>query len=258
MSLINEALKKAAQEVDPNDPLEHAYPEKIYFVSRRRSPTRSPLWLLLGGVVVIGALLVFILQSPVARQRVVQLVGLGGPTKTAAVPRVAPPAPVPAVAPKVIDRTEVEKQLADGVSAYTARDFAAARSAFVKALQLDASSATAHTGLGLVEKSSGNSTEAERHYLEAIRLAPDRPEAHNNLALLYDQRGETDRAIIEYTNALTLRPDYPEARLNYAMALERSGRLTDAKKEYQKFLAKVPPGLASIAETVKAHLTNLS
>jgi tetratricopeptide (TPR) repeat protein len=257
MSLINEALKKAGQEVDQNDPLEHAYPEKIYFVSRHRSSIRLPMLLWLGGAVVIGLLLVLSLQMPAIRQPLFRLVGLGGPAKMAAMPKAAP-APLPAVVPPVIDRTAVEKQIDVGVSAYTARNFTAARSAFVSALQLDASSATAHNGLGLIEKSLGNPAEAERHYLQAIRFAPNQPEAHNNLALVYDQRGETDRAIVEYTTALTLRPDYPEARLNYAMVLERAGRVVDAKKEYQKFLAHVPPGLAAIAGTVKVHLTTLS
>lgn len=264
MSLINEALKKAALETGPDDSLQEAYPQKLFCISGRQ-PSNRPFPVIVGAVVVAG-LVVAAWQVPTARQRLFGLIGVRGPAPESVTGPAAPPASpggdgTPAAAgerqPALVDRAEVERQLQAGVAAFQQHDLAAARSAFVAALKLDPAAAVARNGLGLVEKAEGRLDQAERHYLEAIRLAADYAEPHNNLALLYDQRGETDRALLEYSTALSLRLDYPEARLNYAIALEHSGRRIEAKREYQAFLATAPPALADVADKVKAHVATL-
>jgi tetratricopeptide (TPR) repeat protein len=259
MSLINEALKKAAKDSQPDDSPDSAYPQKLLFIAAGPASNRS--WLVtLGGLAVIVGVAVVAWQQPATRQLVIDLVGLGGAPAPRTVQPPATPAPERATpaSPPPIDRLLVERQLETGIAAYRNRELKQARPAFVAALALDPASAVAHNGLGLVDKAEGRLPEAERHYQEAVRLFPDYAEAHNNLALLYDQRGDTDRAIVEYNTALTLRPNYPDARLNYAIALERAGRRVEAKQQYQRFLADAPPDLADVAGKVKAHMATFS
>lgn len=260
MSLINEALKKAALEAGPDeDALQHAYPQKLFFISGRRAGSRS-LTLLLGGLILIAGLAA-VWQLEPTRNRLLGLIGMRPPATAS---RMAVPIPTdspgaaasdqPAQPPPAVDRAEMARQLQAGITAFHSGDLEVARLAFVGVLERDPTAAAAQNGLGLIEKTLGNLEQAERHYQEAIRLAPEYAEPHNNLALLYDQRGETNRAVIEYSTALSLRPDYPEARLNYAVTLERGGQRAEAKRQYQKFLADSPPALAEVAETVKTHL----
>ncbi|MEW6324319.1 MAG: tetratricopeptide repeat protein [Nitrospirota bacterium] len=259
MSLINEALKKAARETGPDeDALQHAYPQKIFFIAGR-PPGRRPLTMVLGGVAVLAGLAALAWQAEPVRHWLLGITGERPASRSVAtappVPEsVEPKPPADVVQPPPPDRAEIERRLQAAVAAFRKGDWEPARAAFAAALELDPSLAAAHNGLGLIEKARGNSEQAESHYLEAIRLDSRYAEAHNNLALLYDQRGETDRAIAEYSTALSLRPEYPEARLNYAIALERSGRRAEAKREYQKFLAANPPELADVAGKVKAHV----
>jgi len=263
MSLINEALKKAGRETGADEPLESAYPQKIFFLAGRQGGHRF-LNLVLGALV-LGGMAVAALQMPSVTQRLLRLGGVpSAPTSAprrpaSAPPRAQPTPPAPPNASKLLAerRAQTDQLIRTGRAALQTDNVAAARSAFIKAVQLDATSSVAHNGLGLVEKRAGDPAEAERQYLEAIRLDPKNAEAHNNLALLYDQQGKADRAIVEYTAALSLRPDYPEAHVNYAIALERLGRTADAKTEYEKFLADVPPELQGMAEQVRAHLSDL-
>lgn len=263
MSLINEALKKAGQETGSDDELENAYPQKILFLAGRQGNNR---WLItLVGVLVIGGAVVAALQVPSVTKRFLRFGG--APAASVPKPRLSVPAPsqvAPATPAGNASKTQAEhlaqlqQLITNGTASLRAGDVPAARSAFTRAVQLDAASAVAHHGLGLVEKREGKLADAERQYLEAIRLDVNYAEAHNNLALLYDQQGKADRALVEYTTALSIRPDYPEARLNYAIALERLGRTADAKVEYQKFLVRVPSELNDVAEKVQAHLSLLS
>ncbi len=263
MSLINEALKKAArEEAETDESLQNAYPQKLFFTAGHQT-SRRPLMVGLVGLVVVAGLAVAASQVPSARQRVFTLIGIEGPTQSPEPPLQAGQMnTAPAVAeenqPAVLSQPpEVNRQLRAGVAALKHDKLEEARAAFTAALALDPAAAVAHNGLGLVEKAAGNLQEAERHYLDAIRLDPKDAEAHNNLALLYDQRGETSQAIAKYAAALTLQPDYPQARLNYAIALDRVGRRVDAKLEYQRFLAKIPPELTDLTDKVRARIAAL-
>jgi tetratricopeptide (TPR) repeat protein len=256
MSLINEALKKAArEEAETDESLQNAYPQKLFFTAGHQT-SRRPLMVGLAGLVVVAGLAVAASQVPSARQRVFTLIGIEWPTQPPlqagqmnTTPAVAPESQSAVQAQPPVDRTEVDRQLRTGVAALKNDKLEEARSAFTAVLALDPAAAVAHNGLGLVEKAAGNLQEAERHYLDAIRLDPNDAEAHNNLA--------TNQAIAKYATALTLRPDYPQARLNYAIALDRAGRRVDAKLEYQKFLTKIPPELTDLTDKVKARVTAL-
>lgn len=258
MSLINEALKKAAREVDTGEPLENAIPGKIIFISSARGGGhRSPL-LLIGLLVLVAGVAVLFQVETARRWVLAPLVGApSAPKVSVKPPNPAPVKPAPKKTPSV-DKAVVARQIQEAIAALHEGDDTLAKSLFEKVIKIAPSSAVAHNGLGLSEKGLGHADLAERHYLEAIRLDTRYAEPHNNLALLYDQRNQTDRAIVEYTTTLSLRPDYPEARLNFAIALERKGRSEDAKREYRQFLAKVPPSMDDVASKVKAHLSSLS
>jgi Tfp pilus assembly protein PilF len=239
MSLINEALKKAAREGTPDDPLENALPDKIVFNSSKRAGGRRPPLALIIAVAFTAGMAV-LLQVPTVREWVSQLTGGPPPPPVAVAPTPSPVKTAVAPKPAPVDKAVVAKQLTEAATTYQNGDYKNAKTLFAEVVGMAPSSAVARNGLGLVEKALGNTDQAERHYTEAIRLDNAYAEAHNNLALLYDQRDQTERAIVEYTTTLALRPDYPEARLNYAIALERMGRLDDAKKEYRQFMTTAP------------------
>jgi tetratricopeptide (TPR) repeat protein len=171
--------------------------------------------------------------------------------------------PVPSSAERTVEqkapsgREESDRMLIAGVQFYKEMKFKEAEQEFTKVLALQPGNAVAHNNLGLVLKAQERLPEAEAQYSAALQSNPQYPEALNNLALLYEQQGRVQEAIQQYRKALDISPRYPEAHLNYAQLLERAGYLEEARRHYQSFLAADNGVSPSLRLRVEQHLNSL-
>ena len=263
MSIVNEALKKAAKE----DTLQrHTEKQKLSFSTKtsvlltffRRTLLPLLLIILLGYVFTQRDRLIqwrspsrssakAVKTAPVIKDSSVQL-----PQVTA---RSTPPSRTPAG--NAERSVEAARRLNVGIQLFQNGKFKEAEDEFTSALSLQPENAAAHNDLGMALKAQGQMTDAERHYLLALQLNPRYPEAMNNLGLLYDQQGRVQEAIQQYRKAIEVFPDYPEAHLNYAQVLERAGYPNEARRYYLSFLALGSSSSPSLRLRVQRHLDAL-
>ncbi len=154
-----------------------------------------------------------------------------------------------------------------------ARDYPRARSLYQQALSLDAESAQANLGMGIVLDQLGRGDEAgpfyvrsvasspdpvaynnlgswyqqrgdleraEQSYLRAVELKPRFAQAHDNLGIVYARRGDTAKAIESFRTALRLQPKSCQAATNLGVALEQSGQREDARRQWTQALELDP------------------
>ncbi len=79
-----------------------------------------------------------------------------------------------------------------------------------------------------------NRQNAEQDYLKALELNPTSAEAYNNLGALYIDMGRNLEAVDRLASALAFEPNYFTARMNYGIALYRTGRSIDALENFNR------------------------
>jgi len=152
---------------------------------------------------------------------------------------------------------EAERGLKLGNQFYQNRKFEKAEEEFRRVISLQQTNVMAHNNLGLALKAEGRIEDAEAQYLMALEIKPNFPEALNNLGLLYDQQGRIREAIQQYRKAIEISPRYPEAHLNLAQVLERSGYPEEARRHYQVFLSTDVAASPSLHLRIQQHLENM-
>lgn len=119
-----------------------------------------------------------------------------------------------------------------------------ARTAYGKAIELDAELVPAHIGLGnnLLTQEPKEFVMAEKHFMKAVAITPNEPNPHDLLGDVHRAQGNLEAAYKDYTMAAELAPDlgsafqqrghvnsflgnYDEARADYT----RSAQLEDAR-----------------------------
>ena len=91
------------------------------------------------------------------------------------------------------------------------RDSAAAAREFRSALMSNPHSVSAHIGLGIALRQSGDKVGAVIEFQTAIQLDPGDPRAHCNLAITFGQEGDWEESKAELLRLLNLKPDYADA-----------------------------------------------
>lgn len=246
MSLIHEALKKAAAEGEADK--QESTSQAIYLKVSTPQP-RLYLWFLIGSVFLALFLFLFSNQHKIST--------FSQPDKTPTPPAIAhssnpaseqkqiaskapsenPPEGGKSLPSEGIENKKAgEKALKEGIVFYKKGEFDRAHESFRKAVELIPSSPIAHNNLGLVVRQQGKMQEALNHYAEAIHLDPVYAEAENNIGLIHDQIGSIDEAIVHYKRAIEIKPAVAAFHLNYATLLERKGDFSSARREYQLFL----------------------
>src|SRR3989338_7224096 len=258
MSIIHEALKKAAAEKEPpeNSVVSFRY-------SAKSLHGLSPSVALLSGIFFL-VLFSFLFTSLHWKEALfLSLKGISNATTSKApLERSTPSLAQTALANSSSEinnqKEEGGRALALGLNLYRQGKTVPASEAFNKAISLLPESPVAHNNLGLTLRMLGKENEAMAHYQEAIRLDAGYAEAYNNLALVYDRRGSVDQAAAHYQKALRFKPDAPEFHLNYATLLERKGDFPQAKKEYQLYLTlESSPQKENVIALVKGRLREL-
>jgi predicted Zn-dependent protease len=114
-------------------------------------------------------------------------------------------------------------------------DTETARTAYVRALELDPELVDAYVNLARLEHESGDARQAVRLYHLALEYNPDDPIVHFNLALaLEDVHGAT-AAVSHYERALQLDPSFADAHFNLAGLCEQLGRRAEALQHYHAY-----------------------
>jgi tetratricopeptide (TPR) repeat protein len=118
--------------------------------------------------------------------------------------------------------------------------FAAARDALERTLQLDPNYVDAIEALATAQYRLGQPVEAMRLYRRVLEYWPRFPEAHDNVGLLLAESGHPAEAAQEFETAIQLKPDYGAAHSHLGNAWTAQGRAADAIAEYQQALRDDP------------------
>lgn len=268
MSIVNEALKKAARQ----DTLQQREEKQKLSFSTKTSFVQTLLYRTL------PVLFLVLLLAYLAAQRNLLVQWWSRfhqtPTVSKTVPADTDSATVqsslPASNPSVPHSSETDgkqgiasaegeaaRRLKLGINFFQNQKFKEAEDEFVRVVSLQPANAVAHNNLGLVFKAEGRVADAEAQYLMALQINPKYPEALNNLGLLYDQQGRVQEAIQQYHKAIEISPDYPDAHLNYAEVLERAGYPEEARRHYQAFLSTGSAVSPSLRLRIQQHLDTL-
>ena len=126
--------------------------------------------------------------------------------------------------------------------------------AYVKALELDPSSASAHFNMAVVFVRAGKFPEAEAHYRKALDGRPS-AETHNGLGYALSRQGRSEEAIKEFRAAIEIDPSYVPAFNNLAEGLASAGKFGEAEQYYEKSLAlKASPAVYNALGVVQRRL----
>jgi tetratricopeptide (TPR) repeat protein len=124
--------------------------------------------------------------------------------------------------------------------------WAEAADTFVKALDLDPTSADAHANLSVAQRRLGQLDAALGSADRALELRPDRPEALTARGLALAALGRFEAALESHEQALSLRPGYLQALNNAGVALDALERTDEALERFDAALA-IDPGFAEAA-----------
>ena len=109
-----------------------------------------------------------------------------------------------------------------GIAYYQLKQPDSARSAFNKAIELDASQAAAHNYLGFMARAAGQFQQAEAAYGQALQANPDYALAHLNIGVLYDlYLHQSERALAHYREYQILSGSADKAVSKWIIDLER-------------------------------------
>ncbi len=112
--------------------------------------------------------------------------------------------------------------------------------AYLKAAEIDPSSAGALVNLGTLYFNSKDWKEAERYYRKAVEVDPEYALAHFNLGNLYDERGDRPAAVTHYQAAIRIHPRYADAHYNIALLYQSLGQPLKAVRHWRAYLSMDP------------------
>ena len=142
-----------------------------------------------------------------------------------------------AVDPK--DRIEVWAALEDGIDR-TERDPTAARSFFMRALQLDPSNGLAMKYLGDISFQAGHLDQARAEYRRALAAGFAHPDVFVNLASIAERQGRSDEARAALSQAVKSMPADADAWNRLGLLEARQNHLEAARDAFTRAIAAAP------------------
>jgi choline-sulfatase len=137
------------------------------------------------------------------------------------------------------DRVEVWAALEDGIDR-TERDPAAARSFFMRALQLDASNGLAMKYLGDISFQAGHLDQARAEYRRALAAGFAHPDVFVNLASIAERQGRSDEARAALSQAVKSMPADADAWNRLGLLEARQNHLEAARDAFTRAIAAAP------------------
>lgn len=250
MSIVNEALKKAAREKEKKntDKVE----KRVIYLDRTARVRR---YILIGLFIIIALTSIALLLkgsiSPIKTKSKQTHVTATKPVVSPEKKEEADSSSIENINKEILERHKRALEL------YKEKRFAEAMAELLIIIAKKPDLASAHNNLGLIYKERDRYKEAEQEYKEALKAEPRYAEAMNNLAVLYDNEGRYNEAVELFKNALKINPKNHEINLNLAITLERMGKVEDARFYYKNYLSLIPKGEKGVSERVKKHLDNL-
>jgi len=119
-------------------------------------------------------------------------------------------------------------------------DFAGARTALMRAVDVSPGAADIPFELGLVHEQEGKPQEAQRCYEATLQLDPAHGLAHLQLGALLGRAGKGDEARRHFEQAVAALPNAASAHHNLATANLQLGRLAEARMHYERAVALQP------------------
>jgi Flp pilus assembly protein TadD len=116
---------------------------------------------------------------------------------------------------------------------YRDRDFAAAETAFQKAITLQPEWSWPHNNLGSALYKLGRKTEARKSFDKAMQLDPTWSRPRNDIAILFREDGQLSLALDQALLAVDMDPKGAVTHYNYGVILDLNGRHSEARAQYQ-------------------------
>ena len=139
-----------------------------------------------------------------------------------------------------LEPRNAERQIDLGISLVTAGRPADAIAPLQTALQLDASSATAHDYLGRALFATGRPDEAIAHLRQAVTLVPNDEILQIDLGKALADSGRVADALAAFQRATAINPDHSQAHEGLGVTFVRLRRYGDAIKAFERALAVSP------------------
>jgi tetratricopeptide (TPR) repeat protein len=128
------------------------------------------------------------------------------------------------------------------------QNYAAAESAFRKALELKPAFTEALYGLAVVRHGQHNLDEAIELYGRALGGDPSNASGHYNLGRAFAERGQLDRAIQSYHRAIELAPEDADSHQSLARALVKQNNVGEAIYRYRRTLEIEPDRVGALLD----------
>jgi len=126
------------------------------------------------------------------------------------------------------------------VTAFSKKDWAAARKAYLEMLDLDDGNALIWANLGAVEQQAGDVPRAIECFENSIRYNPRLSQSWTALGLLMQQEGDAYKAISCFARAIHEDPEEARAHNYLAITMKGLGWADAAEAELQKAIALKP------------------
>lgn len=146
--------------------------------------------------------------------------------------------PSPAVPPKDSDPQFVpaiaKESAVIGNNAFLRKDYAGARKAYQRVLDLVPDNVLGLVNLGVVEFSTGNMEKAEKLLKKAISIRLENPAAWLTLGIIHMDREQFDAALAALSQAVLQDPRNPRARNYLGVVIGRKGWIDGAQAELRR------------------------
>jgi Flp pilus assembly protein TadD len=136
-----------------------------------------------------------------------------------------------------LDATSATAQNGLGLLAIDDGRVADAARAFERAVAIDATNASYWTNLGNARRALGDRIGAEQAYRKALDVDARAADAANGLGVLLVEANRPADAAPWFERAIAAAPDLVEARLNLGIAFQQSGQAARAEAAYRQVLA---------------------
>ncbi len=148
---------------------------------------------------------------------------------------------------KTIKELNAAEWLEKGYAASMSGNYAAALTAYSKAIELNPQFALAYNNRGAVYGKLGNHNSAITEYDQAIKLDPRDAGAYHNRGNAYAETGNYNQALKDYGKAVEQSPQYANAYVSRGIVYSRVGNHNQAVKEYDRAIKLNPQDAVTYA-----------